>query len=137
MKVLIWGVSCVGKGDVGKLLANKLHYKFFDMNELIKEKYGTIDKFHESFSNDYDKFKSKEEIALDIINNNDNFIMTITLIWIEEIVKNITNTDTISVELIDSIQSIFDRILFYDENDQVCLIVKNIVINIRVIILKK
>ena len=46
MKILIWGIPCVGKITVGKLLAQKLDYNFFDMNEIIKEKYGTIDNFH-------------------------------------------------------------------------------------------
>ena len=118
MKILIWGIPCVGKTDIGKLLAKKLNYKYFDMNEIIKKKYGTIDNFHNIFSNDYDEFKEKERIALDIIKNNDDFVMIITLIYIEKIVNNIINTDTISIELIDNLESIYDRIVFYDENDK-------------------
>lgn len=118
MKILIWGIPCVGKTDIGKMLAKKLNYKYFDMNEIIKKKYGTIDNFHNTFSNDYDKFKEKEQIALEIINNNDNFVLTITLIYIEEIVNNIINNDAISVELIDNLESIYERIVFYDENDK-------------------
>lgn len=117
MKVLIWGIPCVGKAEVGELLAKKLNYQFFNMNELVKQKHETIDKFNEKFPNDYDRFKEKEQIALDIINNNDDFVMTISLLYNKEIVKNITKTDTISVELIDSVESIYDRIRFYDEND--------------------
>lgn len=119
MKILIWGIPCVGKTEVANLLAKKLNYKFFNIYNLIKEKYETIDKFFEKFPNDYDRFKEIEKIALDIINNNDNFILTISLIWIEEIVKKITNTDTISIDLIDNVENIYDRILFYDENDEV------------------
>ena len=118
MKVLIWGVSCVGKTKVSELLAKKLNYKLFNMNDIIKEKYKTIDNFHDKFTDDYDKYKEKEKIALDVINNNDNFVMIITLICDEKIVNNIIKTDTISVELIDSLESIYDRILFYDENDE-------------------
>ena len=119
MKVLLWGVPCVGKVEVGKLLAEKLNLKFIDMTAIVKEKYGTVDKFQEKFPNAYDEFKEKEKIALNVINNNDNFVMVITLIYIKEIVDNITNTDTISIELVDSVKSIYDRILFYDENDEV------------------
>lgn len=75
--------------------------------------------FFEKFPNDYERFKEKEKIVLNIINNNDNFVMTISLIWIEKIVKKIINTNTISVNLIDNVESIYDRILFYDENDKV------------------
>lgn len=119
MKVLLWGVPCVGKVEVGKLLAKKLNLKFVNMTDIVKEKYGTVGKFQEKFPNDYDEFKEKEKIALNVINNNDNFVMVITLIYIKEIVDNITNTDTISIELVDSVKSIYDRILFYDENDEV------------------
>ena len=118
MKILIWGIPCVGKTDIGKMLAKKLNYKYFDMNEIIKKKYGTIDNFHNTFFSDYDEFKEKERIALDIINNNDNFVMIITLIYNEEIVNKIVNTNTISVELIDNLESIYERIVFYDENDK-------------------
>ena len=118
MKVLIWGVPCVGKTQIAPLLASKLNCKFIDINTLVKEKYQTIDKFHDTFPNIYNRFKEIERIVFDVINNNDNFIMTITLIYIEEIVKEILDTNTISVELIDSVESIYDRTLFYDENDE-------------------
>ena len=49
MKILIWGIPCVGKTDIGKLLAKKLNYKYIDMNEILKKKYGTIDHFHDTF----------------------------------------------------------------------------------------
>ena len=39
MKILIWGVSCVGKTTVGSLLAKKLNYKFIDLNDEIKKRY--------------------------------------------------------------------------------------------------
>lgn len=45
--------------------------------------------------------------------------MAMSCIYIEEIVKNITNTNTISVEIIDYLKNIYDKILFYDEFDEV------------------
>ena len=118
MKVLIWGIPCVGKTEIGKMLAKKLNYKYFNVTDIIKEIYGTIDNFQKDLS-DYGQYKEKERIILDIINNNDNFVMVVSLICDENIVDNITSTDTISVELIDSVESVYDRILFYDENDEV------------------
>ena len=47
--------------------------------------------------------------------------MIITLIYNEEIVNKIVNTNTISVELIDNLESIYERIVFYDENDNLML----------------
>ena len=45
--------------------------------------------------------------------------MAMSFIYREEIVNNIVNTDTISIEITDNLESIYDRILFYDENDKV------------------
>ena len=44
MKVLLWGVPCVGKCEVGKLLAKKLNLKFIDMTAIVKEIFLTM--FH-------------------------------------------------------------------------------------------
>jgi len=115
------GIPCVGHEDIGKLLAKKLNYKFIDQNDIIKEKYGTIDKFNDIYWVDYERFKIKEDIAFDIINNENNFVMAMSFIYIEEIVNDIANTDTISIEITDNLESIYDRILFYDENDEVLL----------------
>ena len=119
MKILLWGIPCVGHETIGQLLAKKMNYDFIDQNDIIKEKYGTIDNFNELYSIDYYRFKIKEDIALDVINNKNDFVMAMSFIYIDEIVKNITNTNTISIEITDNLESIYDRILFYDENDEV------------------
>ena len=69
MKILLWGIPCVGHEDIGKMLAEKLNYEFIDQNNILKEKYGTIDNFNETYPIDYNIFKVKEDIALDTINN--------------------------------------------------------------------
>ena len=63
MKILLWGIPCVGHEDIGKMLAEKLSYEFIDQNDILKERYGTIDIFNETYSIDYDRFKEKENIA--------------------------------------------------------------------------
>ena len=119
MKILLWGVPCVGHEEIGKLLSEKLNYEFIDIIDIIKAKYGTIDNYNEKYPIDYDRFKVVENIALDIINKKDNFVLSMSFIYIKQIVDNITNTDTISVEITDYLRYIYDRILFYDENDEV------------------
>lgn len=80
MKILLWGIPCVGHEDIGKLLAKELNYKFIDQNDIIKEKYGTIDKFNDIYWVDYERFKIKEDIVFDIINNQNNFVMAMSFI---------------------------------------------------------
>ena len=119
MKILLWGIPCVGNDEVGKLLAKKLNYKYFDHNFIIKDNYGTIDKFNASYPFPYSKFLEKEKIAMDIINNNDNFVMSMSIMYYKRIVDRIIKSDCISVEIVDNLENIYDRILFYDENDEV------------------
>ena len=68
MKLLIWGVSNVGKTTIGKELSKRLNCKFYDIDDEITKIYGSIDYFQEIYPNDYDRFDEKEEIMLDIIN---------------------------------------------------------------------
>ena len=45
MRLLIWGVSNIGKTTIGQKLADKLNIDFYDIDyEIIKE-YGSIDLF--------------------------------------------------------------------------------------------
>lgn len=46
MKILLFGVSNVGKTTIGKLLAEKLNFSFYDLDEEIKKYYGiTLEEF--------------------------------------------------------------------------------------------
>ncbi len=64
MKLLIWGVSNIGKTTIGKELSKKLNCKFYDVDDEIIDIYGSIDNFQEIFPNDYDRFDEKEELMI-------------------------------------------------------------------------
>lgn len=113
MKLLIWGVSNVGKTTIGKELAKRLNCKFYDIDDEIVNVYGSIDNFQEIFPNDYDRFDEKEEIMIDIINKeNGNFIMSVSPIFSAPVIENILFTNTISIEIIDTPEAIYDRLIF-------------------------
>ena len=113
MKLLIWGVSNVGKTTIGKELAKRLNCKFYDIDDEIVNVYGSIDNFQEIFPNDYDRFDEKEEIMIDIINKeNGNFIMAVSPIFSAPVIENILFTNTISIEIIDTPEAIYDRLIF-------------------------
>lgn len=117
LKLLIWGVSNVGKTTIGRELSKRLNCKFYDIDDEIIKIYGSIDNFQEEYPNCYDRFDKKEEIMLDIINREkEEFIMVVSPIFSTSVVENLLHTDTKSVEIIDTPEAIYDRLIF-DGND--------------------
>lgn len=46
MKILLFGVSNVGKTTIGELLAERLDFKFYDLDEEVKMRFGmTLEEF--------------------------------------------------------------------------------------------
>ena len=37
MKILLFGVSNIGKSTIGKMLANRINYHFYDLDEEVKK----------------------------------------------------------------------------------------------------
>lgn len=112
MKLLIWGVSNIGKTTIGKELSNKLNCKFYDVDEEIINIYGSIDNFQAIFPNDYDRFDEKEELMMNIIeSDNNDFIMAVSPIYSASVVEELLDTDTISIEIVDTPEAIYDRLI--------------------------
>ena len=82
MKILLFGVSNVGKTTIGKLLAEKIKFSFYDLDDEIKKYYGiTLEEFVHNFE------------------------------------KCIVADDILLIELCDSPENIFSRLVFSDEED--------------------
>lgn len=64
MKLLIWGVSNIGKTTIGRELSKKLQCKFYDVDEEIINIYGSIDNFQEIYPDYYDRFDEKEDFIM-------------------------------------------------------------------------
>lgn len=115
--MLIWGVSNVGKTTIGRELSKRLNCKFYDIDDEIIKIYGSIDTFQEVCPNDYDRFDEKEEIMLDIINKEkEDFIMAVSPIFSISVVENILSTNTTSIEIIDTPEAIYDRLILDGED---------------------
>lgn len=112
MRLLIWGVSNIGKTTIGKELSKKLNCKFYDVDDEIIDIYGSIENFQEIFPNDYDRFDEKEELMMNIIDTeNKDFIMAVSPIFSSSVVEELLDTDTISIEIIDTPEAIYDRLI--------------------------
>lgn len=111
MKLLIWGVSNVGKTTIGERLAKKLGCIFFDIDEEIIKEYGSIDLFQEKYPINLDRYNIKKSIMLNIINSNDSFVMAVSPIYSKNIISSILETNTVSVEIIDTPEAIYNRLI--------------------------
>jgi shikimate kinase len=117
LKLLIWGVSNVGKTTIGRELSKVLNCKFYDIDEEIIKMYESIDAFQEIYPNCYDRFDEKEQIMLDIINKEkEDFIIAVSPIFSKSVTQNILFTDTKSIEIIDTPEAIYNRLIL-DGND--------------------
>lgn len=112
MKLLIWGVSNIGKTTIGRELSKKLQCKFYDVDEEIINIYGSIDNFQEIYPDYYDRFDEKEEIMINIIESEkEDFIMAVSPIFSTIVVEELLDTDTTSIEIIDTPEAIYDRLI--------------------------
>lgn len=63
MIILLFGISNVGKTTVGKLLAKRPNYQFYDMDEEIRKNYHTT---NIGFIN---RYKNLEDIGINDVQN--------------------------------------------------------------------
>ena len=112
MQLLIWGISNIGKTTIGRELSKRLNCKFYDIDDEIIKIYGGIDNFQKIFPNNYDRFDEKEELMLNVINNEtEDFIMAVSPIYSVSVVEDILMTNTISIEITDTPEAIYDRLI--------------------------
>lgn len=119
MKIIIVGVSCVGKSTVSKLLADKVGYKFFDFDFEVEKYFDshiTFLKREYPFERTY---REKVSIVLSKIlkENNNNFILAMPPSGLMDNYWRIIKKDDriITIALRDKAKNILERITFYDD----------------------
>lgn len=118
MTILLFGVSNVGKSTVGELLAHKLNFDFYDLDDEIKKKYRTsLEKFVSTGSLQ-ERDKKRCRLLRTIVKRPENKVIAVTpLSYAGGIVPIINSSEVISIELTDTPENIFARLVFSDEND--------------------
>ena len=120
MKILLFGVSNVGKTTIGELLAERLGYKFYDLDEEVKCRLRmTIDEFVNT--NDLRwKDQKRGSIIKKIIQLEEDLVFAITPIsYTDNFSTRIVRDDILAIELYDTAENIFSRLIFSDEHDTV------------------
>lgn len=121
MKILLFGITNVGKSTIGKLLSEKLNYKFDDLDEEIKRRYGKIDAFMNKYPWTYERHKERGKILSDIVNKyEDNIVIAVSSIfYVRCFSKLLEDENILAVELQDKPENILKRLVYADEDDNV------------------
>lgn len=118
MNILLFGVSNVGKSVSGRLLADLLGYIFYDLDdEVKKDQNTTLEEFVSTGT-----LLERDTVRCRILNHlagmtGNKVIAVSPLSCIKDIRYLFSSPGVISIELTDSAENIFDRLVFSDEND--------------------
>ena len=116
MKICLFGVSNVGKTTVGKLLAERLDIKFIDLDEEVKNR---LKMSLEEFVNT-ENLWWRDQKRGSIIKMEEDVVFAISPIsYIENFKTSIISDDNLLIELYDTPENIFSRLIFSDENDEI------------------
>ena len=121
MIIYLVGISCVGKTTIGKILANHIGFKFYDLDVQI-EKY--FEKPIEYIQDEFlttNGFREKTSIVLGkILNITQNIVVASTASGFRDYYliqyKHTKKTkDIVSINLTDKPENILTRLTFYDK----------------------
>lgn len=118
MNILLFGVSNVGKSVSGRLLASLLSYSFYDLDDEVKKDRNTTLEEFVSTGTLLERDAVRCRILNHLVCRSGNKVIAVTpLSYTKDIRYLFSSPDVISIELTDSAENIFDRLVFNDEND--------------------
>lgn len=120
MKICLFGASNVGKTTVGKLLAERLDIKFVDLDEEVKNRLKISLEEFVNTENLRWRDQKRGSIIKKIIKMEEDVVFAISPIsYIENFKTSIISDDNLLIELYDTPENIFSRLVFSDENDEI------------------
>ncbi len=118
MKILLVGVACVGKTTIGKRLAERLDYPFFDLDEEVEKFHGTSIERLQKRCNSMEEFRKKCALVLTYLTTRkcaDDFLIALPPRGLMgPYLRVVRQLDGLTVALKDKAENILSRIVFYD-----------------------
>lgn len=121
MKILLLGISNVGKTTIGTILAKELGYRFYDLDEEVKKEFQmTLEEFVHTENLRW-RDQKRGRIMKKILSKEENMVFVISPIsYTDNFGKRIiTEDDILSIELVDTPANIYDRLVFSDIDDTI------------------
>jgi shikimate kinase len=126
IKIYIVGVSCVGKSTIGKLLAEKTGFAFYDFDDEIEKYFGKpIEYIQEDHMFPY-SFRQETRVVLhDLLNKKEDAAISSIPSgfrdnYLREYKKSskVSGNTFISINITDKPENILKRITFYDKESR-------------------
>ena len=113
MKILLFGVSNVGKTTIGKLLAERIGFVFYDLDDEVKSHLGmTLEQFVGTADLKW-RDQKRGSIIKKILKLEEDVVFSISPIaYPDNFQKRIIEDDILLIELYDSPENIFSRLVF-------------------------
>jgi len=122
MRIFLAGVSCIGKTTIGSILADLLHYRFFDLDMEIERFFGTsIERLQNRYLTMYSYRQDASKALKDILSREESQNCVIALPpsgLMENYWKVVKTAKGAIVVLQDEPRNILKRITFYDTDSR-------------------
>ena len=119
MKIMLFGVACVGTSTVGKLLAAQLGYKFFDFGQEVEAYFNShITFLQEKWWTGHEYRKNTRVVLQKILAENaDDFVIAMSPSGLMDFYWRIIQKDEslVTIVLRDRAENILKRLTFYDD----------------------
>jgi shikimate kinase len=121
MILYLVGICCVGKTTIGKMLAEKIGYSFFDLDEEVQKYYGKpIERIQDECLT-MNEYRKKSSVVLDMLfSKNIDAVISGTPSGLKfsyyQVYKQHKDKNLISVYLSDSLENVLNRLTFYDKD---------------------
>lgn len=118
MNILLFGVTNVGKTTTGQIMADILEIEFYDVDEEIKKKYNTtLEEFVKTGTLE-ERDEKRGRVLRALLKKETSKVVAVTPMSYPEYFEKYTRqSDVIAIELRDTAEHIFERLVFSDEND--------------------